>query len=518
MFDDPGEFAADGRYLQTCDIPASQPGIEPFTLVIMGGGGDLSRRKLVPSLFHLFRQHESPEAFSVIAFDRLELDDDGYRAVMKEAVKKIDQAAVFDESAWDAFDCRLFYVGGVFEDDASFVRLTGRIAQIAQPASGSVKNVIFYMATPPQAVPQAVEKLKAHGLCKGTCRARIVVEKPFGEDRDSAARLNRVITNAFDEDQVYRIDHYLAKEPVDNIIFFRFSNTIFEEVWNRRYVDNVQITVAEDIGIQHRGAFYEKAGVVRDIVQNHLLQILSLMCMEAPIGFVPEFIRDEKAKIVKSIRPVNGEYVDRYMVRGQYGQGIVGDREAAAYREEANVSASSTTPTFFAGKFLIDNLRWAGVPFYLRTGKRLPRRVTEICIQFKRLPLRLFGRTCDVLEPNVLFFTIQPDEKIALRFLVKYPFATNQLYTVRMDFSYKAAFKTPPLDAYERILLDVVKEDLTLFVRQDTIEDMWEVIDPINQTWESRPPPDFPNYRAGAWGPPAAERIMTREGRAWLTT
>ena len=443
MFDDPGEFVVDSRYLQTCDIPASQPRIEPFTLVIMGGGGDLSRRKLVPSLFHLFRQHELPEAFSVIAFDRLELDDDGYRAVMKEAVKKIDQAAVFDESAWDAFDCRLFYVGGVFEDDASFVRLTGadRADRAARLGVCEERHLLHGDAATggPPGGGKNEGPWSLQGDLPGEDRRRKALRGRPGF-RGPAQQGNH---NAFDENQVYRIDHYLAKEPVDNIIFFRFSNTIFEEVWNRRYVDNVQITVAEDIGIQHRGAFYEKAGVVRDIVQNHLLQILSLMSMEAPIGFVPEFIRDEKAKIVRSIRPVNGEYVDRYMVRGQYGQGVVGDKEVAGYREEPNVSASSTTPTFFAGKFLIDNLRWAGVPFYLRTGKRLPRRVTEICIQFKRLPLRLFGRTCDVLEPNVLFLTIQPDEKIALRFLVKYPFAANQLYTVRMDFSYKEAFKTP---------------------------------------------------------------------------
>ncbi len=513
---DGGELIIDSRYLQTCEIPTQGRRVEPFTLVIMGGGGDLSQRKLIPSNFHLFHENELPEVFSILAFDRLDLDDAGYRAVIEEAVKRSD-ADAFDKAAWDLFSRHLFYVRGVFENDESFEGLKGRIEQISVPTSKGTRDVIYYMAVPPEVVSLAVEKMKAHDLCKGAFKTRIVIEKPFGEDRASAARLNRMITGAFDENQVYRIDHYLAKEPVDNILFFRFSNTIFEEVWNRRYVDNVQITVAEDIGIEHRGAFYEKAGVVRDIVQNHLLQILSLVCMEAPIGFVPEFIRDEKARIVRSIRPVDAEYIDRFVVRGQYEPGTIGDREVPGYRGEPNVSPSSITPTFFAGKFLVDNLRWAGVPFYLRTGKRLPRRVTEICIQFKRLPLRLFGRTCDVLEPNVLFLTIQPDEKIALRFLVKYPFAANQLYTVRMDFSYEEAFKTPPHEAYERILLDVVKGDLTLFVREDTIEEMWEVVDPINRRWESRTPPDFPNYRAGTWGPPAAEQLMAQESRAWLT-
>jgi glucose-6-phosphate 1-dehydrogenase len=516
MFDGRGEMIIDSRYLQICDIPTQERRVEPFTLVIMGGGGDLSRRKLMPSLFHLFHENELPEAFSILAFDRFDLVDAGYRAVMEEAVER-SSGNSFNKATWDLFSRHLFYRRGVFEDDASLEGLAERIGQITAPTSKGTGDVIYYMAVPPQVVSPAVEKMKAHNLCKGVCETKIVIEKPFGEDRGSAARLNRIITGAFDENQVYRIDHYLAKEPVDNILFFRFSNTIFEEVWNRRCVDNVQITVAEDIGIEHRGAFYEKAGVVRDIVQNHLLQLLSLMSMEAPIGFVPEFIRDEKAKIVRSIRPVDAEYIDRFMVRGQYGPGIAAGREITGYRGEPDVSPSSTAPTFFAGKFLIDNLRWAGVPFYLRTGKRLPRRVTEICIQFKRLPLRLFGRTCDVLEPNVLFLTIQPDEKIGLRFLVKYPFSANQLYAVRMDFSYEKAFKRPHHDAYERILLDVVKGDLTLFVREDTIEEMWEVVDPINQRWENQAPPAFPNYRAGTWGPPEAEQLMAQEGRAWLT-
>ncbi|MGD0230922.1 MAG: glucose-6-phosphate dehydrogenase [Syntrophorhabdales bacterium] len=452
----------------------------------------------------------------MLAFDRLDLDDSRYRAFMEEAVKRSDGDAL-DTQKWDDFAGRLFYAPGVFEEDGDFENLRGRIDQVGPTAADGAREVICYMAVPPQVVPLAVKKMEAHGMCKGAYHTKIVIEKPFGEDRPSAARLNRIITSAFDERQVYRIDHYLAKEPVDNIIFFRFSNTVFEEVWNRRYVDNVQITMAEDIGIEHRGAFYERAGVVRDIVQNHLLQILCLMSMEAPIGFVPEFIRDEKAKIVRSIRPMNEAYVDRFVVRGQYGPGVCDGREVPGYRGEANVSSSSTTPSFFAGKFLVDNLRWAGVPFYLRTGKRLPRRVTEICIQFKHLPLRLFGRTCDVLEPNVLFLTIQPDEKIALRFLVKYPHSANQLYSARMDFSYQETFKTPPHDAYERILLDVIKGDLTLFVREDTIEEMWEVVDPINKRWETSPPTDFPNYRAGTWGPLAAGRLMAQEGRSWLT-
>jgi glucose-6-phosphate 1-dehydrogenase len=510
------ETTIDSRYLQTCDIAQSEVKLEPFVLVIFGGAGDLSQRKLLPSLFHLFKEEELPGAFSVLAFDRVDIDDGHYRALMEEAAKRADEET-FDKNAWDAFSRHLSYMRGYFEDDDSFTRLGESIDHLAVPTSRGSKDVIFYMAVPPQIVPFAVEKMNLHSLCKGKYEAKIVVEKPFGVDRQSARELNRILIAAFEERQIYRIDHYLAKEPVDNIIFFRFSNTIFEEVWNRHYVDNVQITVAEDIGIEHRGAFYEKAGVVRDIVQNHLLQILSLMAMEAPIGFTPDFIRDEKMKIIRSIRPLDPDYIDRFVVLGQYGQGSIDGNHVSSYREEPAVSGSSKTPTFVAAKLHIDNLRWAGVPFFVRAGKRLPKRVTEICIQFKRLPLRLFGRTCDGLGPNVLFLTIQPDERIGLQFLVKYPYSTNQVYPVRMDFSYSEAFKVPSHQPYERLLLDVMKGDLTLFVREDTIEQMWSTVDPINKRWEEALPADYPNYPAGAWGPTAAQTLMEREGKTWLT-
>jgi glucose-6-phosphate 1-dehydrogenase len=510
------EITIDSRYLQTCDIPTTEARLKPFTLLIFGGGGDLSQRKLIPSLFHLFVEKELPGTFSLLAFDRLDLDDTGYRLLMEKAVGRATEAP-FDKAGWGEFSRRLFYLRGNFENDDDFTRLKERIDEVAVAASGAEKHVICYMAVPPQVVPLAVRKMKDHALCSGPYTTKIVVEKPFGEDRASATELNKILVEVFDENQIYRIDHYLAKEPVDNIIFFRFSNTIFEEVWNRRHVDNVQITVAEEIGIEHRGAFYEKAGVVRDIVQNHLLQVLSLMAMEAPVGFTPDFIRDEKVKIVRSMRPVEADYIDRFMVHGQYGPGQVQGKEVPGYRQEPNVSSSSNTATFFAGKFYIDNPRWAGVPFYLRSGKRLPKCITEICIQFKRLPLRLFGRTCDVLEPNVLFLTVEPDERISLRFLVKFPYSANQIYPVRMDFSYKEAFNTLPHLSYERLLIDVMKGDLTLFVREDTIEQMWSVVDPINARWESKPPASFPNYAAGTWGPAEAEQLLAREGRTWLT-
>jgi len=510
------ETTVDSQYLQTCDIPVREVRLEPLTLVIFGGAGDLSRGKLVPSLYNLFTENELPQGFSILAFDRLEMDDGGYRLLMEQAVKKSGMSP-FDANKWREFGRRLFYAQGYFETDADFEGLKRRIAEIATETSDGTKTVVYYMAVPPHTVPLGIEKLKSHGLAKGSRDTKIVMEKPFGEDRKSASELNRILTGAFDDNQIYRIDHYLAKEPVENIIFFRFSNTIFEDVWDRRYVDNVQITVAEDIGIEHRGAFYEKAGVVRDIIQNHMLQLVALMAMEAPVGFTPDFIRDEKVRIIRSMRVPDGEYVDRFVVAGQYGEGMVGGKEAEGYRQEPDVSPLSNVPTFFAAKLYVDNPRWAGVPFYLRAGKRLPRRVTEICLQFRRLPLRLFGRTCDVLEPNVLFLTIQPDERISLRFHVKYPYRTNQLYQARMDFGYRETFKTETHLPYERLLVDVMKGDLTLFVREDAIEEMWSIVDPINERWESRPS-KVPIYASGTWGPAEADALLEKEGRKWLTT
>lgn len=510
------ETVIDSRFLQTCDISADDSVTEPFVLVIFGGAGDLSRRKIIPSVFHLYSSNELPEQFAILAFDRVALDDDGYRAYMKQAVSHYGDEAV-NEDKWGLFSERLHYMAGVFEGDGNYVKLRQLTDRLASSGSANSRNVIYYLAVPPavnsrdhreaeesQPVPWRIWREDRGG-------------KTFGHDRPSAAALNRILTDAFDEAQIYRIDHYLARDPVQNILFFRFSNTIFEEVWNHRYIDNVQLTVAEEIGVEHRGAFYEQAGVVRDIVQNHLLQLLGLVAMEAPIGFDADYIRDEKLRVLRSLRPVNEEQTDRFMVRGQYGPGRTGGQDVVGYRAEPAVSPHSGTPTFFAGRFFIDNLRWAAVPFYLRTGKRMPRRVTEICIQFKRLPLRLFGRTCDVLEPNILMLTIQPDEKIALRFSVKYPYSNNQIYPVNMVFSYGETFKTNVHKPYERVLIDIMRGDLTLFVREDAIEEMWRVVDPINSRWESIPADDFPNYAAGTWGPAAAERLVEQDNRQWIT-
>jgi glucose-6-phosphate 1-dehydrogenase len=504
------------RFLQTCDITDEVYRVEPFTMVIFGGAGDLSRRKLIPALFSLFLKEELKRGFSVLAVGRTEMSDGAYRASMEEALRTHAEV-LFDDRRWSEFSGRLFYIPADLGQDAAYAELFGRIREVSVSPSGPHRNVIYYMALPPHSMPVVVGGLERHGLSKGDLSTRIITEKPFGTDRPSAMSLNKVLTSAFDEEQIYRIDHYLGKEPVQNILFFRFSNTIFEEIWHAHYVDNVQITVAEEIGIEHRGEFYEQAGVVRDIVQNHMLQLVGLTAMDAPVGFKADFIRDEKLKILRSIRPLEGHLIDRHTVRGQYGRGIVGGHEVPSYREEGKVSPRSNTATYFAARFHIDNLRWAGVPFYVRAGKRLAKRVTEICLQFKNLPLRLFGRTCDILEPNVLVLTIQPEEKISLRFGVKYPFSPNQIYPVNMVFDYRETFKGTSSPAYERLILECIRGDLTLFVRQDEVAAMWEIVDPIVKRWAEAAAVDFPNYASGTWGPEEAERLLAQEGRHWIT-
>ncbi|MDA8091322.1 MAG: glucose-6-phosphate dehydrogenase [Nitrospiraceae bacterium] len=502
--------------LKKCVVDLQEFKTEPFTICIFGGAGDLSRRKLMPGLMHLFESGELDNGFSIIAFGMPEMDDNQYRRQIEDSLRQFYETPL-DEQKLQEFSRHLYYQSSRFEEDLKYKELCQRLDEVSMPDSKGNVNVIFYMAVPPAAVPAIIGKLKKYNLCKGLFNAKIVVEKPFGRDRQSARELNRILIDAFDECQIYRIDHYLSKEPVQNILFFRFSNFIFEQIWNRNYVDNIQITVSEDIGIEHRGAFYEQTGVVRDIVQNHLLQLLGLIAMEPPVGFSADYVRDEKTKVFHSVRIMDAYHVDRFTVRGQYGQGSINGQPVPGYRQEKNIAPLSLQPTFFAARFHVDNLRWAGVPFYVRTGKRMAKRVTEICIQFKQLPLRMFGKPSDRPEPNILVFTVQPDEKISLRFCVKYPYSIDELYLVNMVFGYRDVFKMKNPDPYERLLLDCVKGDLSLFVRQDSVEAMWEIVDPIISRWESMPPKDFPNYAAGSWGPLEAQALVESEERSWIT-
>jgi len=490
--------------------------IEPFTIVIFGGTGDLSRRKLLPALFHLHQDDEFPGGFSILGIARSKMTDEEYRRLIKEAIQTYHQG-LWSENHWEDFSKHIFYLSGPFDEDETYTKLCEKIDQSSISIAQGAKDVIYYMAVPPDSTPVVVEKLRDRHLCRARFHTKIIVEKPFGRDRSSAVELNKVLRDAFDEHQIYRIDHYLGKEPVQNIIFFRFANSIFEQVWNRSFIDNVQITVAEEIGIEHRSTFYEESGVVRDIVQNHILQLIGLVAMEPPIGFEAESIRDEKGKVFRSISSMDEKHIDQFAVRGQYGRGMINGQEVPGYREEENIPPDSYTPTFFAAKFYIENWRWAGVPFFIRTGKRLPKQITEIAIEFKKPPLRLFGKSPDPFEPNILILTIQPDEKIALRFNVRYPYTVSQIYPANMILNYRETFNTASHDPYERLLIDCMKGDLTLFARQDGVEAMWEVVDPIITRWERIPPMHFPNYAAGTWGPPEAGLLMEREGRRWIT-
>ncbi len=500
----------ESSFLPACEVPTEDFKLGPFTMLIFGGTGDLSRRKLLPTLYHLFREEEIFTDFSIIGLGRRELSDEEYRSYIRQALDKFIPESI-DDKSFEEFSRHLFYLPTRFEDEHE--RLCERISKIGDREEKN--NLLYYLAVAPAVAKNIIEKLDQYNMCKGKYNAKIIIEKPFGSDRASAIQLNQFIQKHFDEDQIYRIDHYLGKDTVQNIIFFRFGNSIFEPLWNRRYIDHIQLTVAESMGIEHRGAFYEQAGVVRDIVQNHIMQLMALVAMEPPVGFEADLMRDEKIKVFKTIRPLDEEYIYQFTVRGQYGPGKIDGEPVPAYREEENVSHVSNTPTFFAAKLYIDNWRWAGVPFYIRTGKRLKKRSTEIFIQFKQPPLRLLGRTCDVLTPNALIFSIQPEEEISLQLSVKYPGMHNHPHVVNMNFNYEETFNFKMHSAYERLIIDAIKGDLTLFARQDGVEAMWSVVDPIVSRWESIPAKDFPNYAAGSWGPEAAAELIERDGRRW---
>ena len=515
MSSDNENSASAGRPDLTCEVMPERIDIKPFTLVIFGGSGDLSKRKLLPTLHHLCHDQNLPKEFSIIGFASSERTDEEYRELVKKAIIEFADDPVTDE-CWDRFAQNLFYVRGDFDNEMSYSRLSQRLEEISNRTENGIRQIIYYMAVPPRFLPDIFKHMDHCKLCKDKFSSRVIIEKPFGTDRESAAELNNLVSKAFSEEQIYRIDHYLGKETVQNILFFRFANSIFEPLWNRSYIDHVQITVAEDIGIENRAGFYEKAGVIRDIVQNHMMQLLALVAMEPPLGFEADHIRNEKVKVYRTIRSMDEEYIDKYTVQGQYGTGEAKEEKVRSYRDEEKTAADSNTPTFFAAKFHIDNWRWAGVPFYLRAGKRLKKRITEISIHFKQPPLSLFSSNCGNREPNVLVLGVQPHEEMALHIGVKYPGIGNKLDPVNMDFIYERDIKGVHVALpYERLLLDCMKGDQTLFARQDGIEAMWAVVDPIIKKWEKTTSKDFPNYTAGTWGPEKADELINRDGRQW---
>jgi glucose-6-phosphate 1-dehydrogenase len=491
-----------------------RPG-DPCAFVVLGAMGDLTQRKLLPSLYNLRADGLLPRDFAIIGVARRELDDQGFREKATEGLRKFATRPVEDK-VWAEFVERMHFVSGDFEDPGTYERLGAALAHAAQ-SHGTAGNALFYLATPPGEFAPIVRKLGAAGLTReDACWRRIIIEKPFGHDLESAVALNRELAATVHEEQVYRIDHYLGKETVQNLMVFRFANGLFEPIWNRRYVDHVQITVAEELGVEGRGDYYESAGVVRDIIQNHIFQLLTLVALEPSSTLAAEAVRNEKVKVLDAIRPMSPEQVLRDTVRGQYGEGFIGGKKVPAYRAEPKVSPTSKTETFAALKLQVDNWRWAGVPFYVRSGKRLPQRDTQITIQFRRPPLLLFQEAgVESIDPNRLDILIQPDEGICISMWAKKPGPTIQLGHVKLDFSYAQFGGVPPSTGYERLLHDAMIGDTTLFHRADMVEASWRIVQPILDVWATLPARDFPNYPAGTWGPPAANELLARDGRRW---
>ncbi len=488
---------------------------EPCVVVIFGATGDLTKRKLLPALYRLAQQQLIPAEFAILGTARQTLSDDEYRGLMREALRTFGDEDKIDETSWSSFADGIFYESGDVKDTETYTRLKSRLAEIdAQRKTQG--NRIFYLATAPEFFSVIASQLGSAGLAhkKDSPWVRMVVEKPFGHDLESARELNAQLASVFREDQIYRIDHYLGKETVQNILVFRFANSIFEPLWNSKYIDHVQITNAETIGVEGRGAYYDRAGALRDMMQNHVFQLASLIAMEAPSSLDADAVRDQKVRAMQAVRPLPEDRIDEFAVRGQYGPGQVLGETVVGYRQEPDVDPQSSTETFAALKLLFDNERWANVPFYLRTGKRLARRVTEIAIEFKPVEHQLFTDNDAPLEPNVLIIRIQPNEGITLRFAAKLPGQKMRIRWVNMDFRYGSSFGVRPPEAYERLLLDCMLGDPTLYARRDMIERCWEIVSPVLEAWK-KPATDFPNYAAGSSGPRSAFELIERDGRKW---
>jgi glucose-6-phosphate 1-dehydrogenase len=484
--------------------------------VIFGGGGDLTWRKLVPALYNLWLDKRCSDTFQVIAVDGKPMEPAAYLAHLKEGVDQFSRRGKAEDDAWARFAEHLSYQKADFNDPATYKELAATLAALDQ-SWGAAGNRIYYLATPPSVVRMIAQHLGDAGLADDRAHNRLVCEKPFGHDYESAHDLNAFLTQCFAESQIYRIDHYLGKEPVQNILAFRFANSVQEPLWNRRYIDSVQITVAEQVGVEGRGGYYEGAGALRDMVQNHLFQILCLIAMEPPVSFEADELRNKKSDVLKAVRRFQPGDVHELVERGQYSAGLMGAEKVPAYRSEPGVDPHSTTETFVAMKVFVDNWRWQGVPFYLRTGKRLPLHVSEVCIQYRPVPHQSFPPSAiGEMEPNRLLLRIQPEEGIVLRFQAKRPGSAMRLAPVETRFSYKEAFNVPEPEAYETLLLDVMRGDATLFMRGDQVEEAWKVVMPILEYWEEQGASDLPTYPAGSWGPPSAHTLIAKDGRVWV--
>jgi len=505
--------------LLSCRIASMRKKAEPCTIVIFGASGDLTARKLIPALFHLFAGKQLPSPCRIVGFARREKSDESWREEMRVALGQFSRTKNPDPAVWNEFAKLLFYCRGDFNDPAGYKNLGGMLDGFGDPRLKA--HLLFYLSTSPSQFAEVVDHLHDAGLLERVASdsdrwQRIVVEKPFGHDLASAEQLNSELTRHAHEKQIFRIDHYLGKETVQNIMVFRFANSIFEQLWNRRYVDNVQITVSEKQGVGSRGGYYEEAGALRDMVQNHILQVLSLVAMEPPVSLNGESVRDEKVKLLNSLRPLDPSQVATNIVRAQYIEGQGGNGALPAYRQEPKVKPGSNVETFVAGRFFIDNWRWSGVPFYLRTGKALALSASEVRVQFRPTPPVLFAAQCDThLDPNSITLRLQPNEGITLRINGKVPGTSLELRPVRMHFSYDTEFGAYTPEAYERLLLEAIEGDSTLFIRRDEVEAAWRIVDPIRAGWVGKPLVETEFYAAGTWGPIAAEQLLSVRGHAW---
>jgi glucose-6-phosphate 1-dehydrogenase len=489
---------------------------EPCTVVLFGASGDLAKRKVIPAMYDLAVHNALGPRYAIVGFARTEMSDENFRATVSEAAKSISGVGPIDPKQWNDFAANLYYHQGDYGEPEAYQRLAERLKTLCE-SSKLGDNRLFYLSTPPEVYPHIVEQLGRAGLarpCTPNSWVRIIIEKPFGRDLASAQKLNSIVLNVFEEKQVYRIDHYLGKDTVQNLLVLRFGNGIFEPLWNRNYVDHVQITASETLGVERRGGFYETTGALRDMIQSHVLQLTSLVAVEPPAAFDANAVRNEKLKVLQSIRPFNLEMVAQSVVRGQYAPGQISGKPVPGYREEPGVDPHSRTETFVAAKLLIDNWRWAGVPFYLRTGKRLAKRSTEIVIQFRKAPHIVFRER--EVEPNRLILNIQPDEGICLSFGAKRPGTEMSIGNVTMNFSYREGFGDSTRSAYATLLNDCVRGDATLFDRGDNVEAAWELVDPILDVWSAaKAASSVPQYPAGSWGPRESDLLLERDGRQW---
>jgi glucose-6-phosphate 1-dehydrogenase len=493
--------------------------IPPCILVIFGATGDLTARKLLPAIYNLKREGQLPSQFLCVGFARREKTHDQFRDEMKQGINQFSRVKPVDEALWSTFNQQIYYHRSEFDDPNGYQSLKTFLDTL-DAQYGTKGNRVFYLSTQPSYFTTIVKQLRQSGMIYPADDpsgkwSRVIIEKPFGHDLASADNLQNELMQELDEQQLYRIDHYLGKETVQNLLVFRFGNSLFENLWNNRYIDHVQITVSEEIGIGTRGKLWEESGLVRDILQNHMMQLLSLVAMEPPSGLYAEAIRDEKVKVLEAIRPFDEKTLITHAARGQYSPGYINGEAVKGYRQEENVNPNSSQETFAAIKLYIDNWRWFGVPFYIRGGKRLPKRATEIAITFKDPPQVLFGKSLSKDSSNVLAIRIQPNEGISLKINCKVPGPTAPIQPVKMDFRYGSYFGTMPPEAYERLILDCMAGDGTLFARQDEVFNSWRILTPLIDFWAETPPQDFPNYQAGTWGPKSADDLIAADDRKW---